>query len=76
MGVTAPIIVAALAIVACGLGVCGVAHRLLNRGGTASAHCGVRVGQRNRLSRIAPLLFSALFCGLVMAVAFAYLPPP
>lgn len=75
MGVTAPVIVAALAILACGIGVCGVAHRLLSRGGNTDAHCRVRAGQRNRLSRIAPLLFSALFCGLVMAVAFAYLTP-
>jgi Cu(I)/Ag(I) efflux system membrane protein CusA/SilA len=37
MGVTAPLIVAALVAVACGLGGCAVAHRMLNRGDLVQA---------------------------------------
>ncbi|MGJ0510269.1 MAG: hypothetical protein ACR652_24755 [Methylocystis sp.] len=75
MEFTAPIIIAALAALACGAGMCGLAHRFFNRGARADAHCEARAGHGNSLSRIVPLLFSALFCGLAMAVAFAYLPP-
>jgi hypothetical protein len=75
MGITAPIIIIALAAVACGLGVCAIAHRSLNRLKSADAHCGAQAAHGSRFSRMAPLLSSMLLCGLAMAVVFAFFQP-
>jgi hypothetical protein len=75
MGITAPIIIIALAAVACGLGVCAIAHRSLNRHESADAHCGAQAAQGSRFSRLAPLLSSMLLCGLAMAAVLAYFQP-
>lgn len=64
-----PLVLVILAAV-CGIGGCAVAHRLLRRPGASQGHCGTPAGDGAGLRKIAPLLVSALACGVVMVTAF------
>jgi hypothetical protein len=74
MGFTAIII--GLALVACGLGVCGVAHRIFKRADGTDAHCAVPTKYGSGWRKMAPVFVSALICGLAMAVVLAFVPSP
>ncbi|WP_363350093.1 hypothetical protein [Methylocystis echinoides] len=76
MSLAAPLAVGIAVAAICGLGGCVVAHRLLPRFSGSKAHCATPAEDAKGLRRIAPLLFSALACGAVMAAALYLLPSP
>ncbi len=67
---TPAMLVLVILAAACGVGGCAAAHRLLRRPGAPQAHCGTPAGDGEGLRKIAPLLLSALACGVVMLAAF------
>jgi hypothetical protein len=75
MVIAASIVIAGIAAAACGLGVCALGHRLLNRSEGTNAHCSAGPGQNIR-TKLAPLLLSAIACGLGMALVLSLTPSP
>jgi hypothetical protein len=74
MTVAAPFLIAALVVVACGLGFCVVGGRLLKGTTGQDGHC-ARPGQGTTAwARLGPIVFSALACGLGMFVVLYFLP--
>ncbi len=73
---TPAILLAFVAAAACGLGGCVAAHRLLNRRSASHAHCGAPAMEGKGMRKIAPLLISALACGVIMYAVAYLLPTP
>ncbi len=76
MVITAPLIIAGLAVAACALGACSVAHRLRQRSAETEVHCGTHAVEGSAWKRVGPLLISAIGCGLVMLAVLYFVPSP